>query len=193
VTRAVGRAAGPVALALALVIMLVVGCGKREGHVDEGGAFDVETMAYLSEARALHHQAGIKEDSGDLAGAVAALGRLTAATRPHPERTTPEVEEVLADALARRAELELRMGNTDAALASVHEGLRHAEAPTFFRGHLLEVEGLVEKARGGALADAGREEEARAARARAIELLDQAVKVQEGVIVAALRDAGGDR
>ena len=193
------RAAAPLALALALalvtaLVLLALGCGKRDGHVDEGGAFDLETMAYLSEARALHHQAGIKEDSGDLAGAVAALGRLTAAARPHPERTTPEVEEVLVSLPAvNEAAVELRMGNTDAALASVHEGLRHAETPTFFRGHLLEVEGLVEKARGGALADAGREAEARAARERAIDLLDQAVKVQEGVILAALRDGGGDR
>lgn len=180
-------------LTLLVAVALVVGCDKRDAPPEVGNAFDLETMAYLSEARALHHQAGIKEESGDLAGAVAAMGRLTAATRPHPSRTIPEVEEVLADALARRAELELRMGNTDAALASVHEGLRHAETDTFFRGHLLEVEGLAEKARGSALADAGREAEARAARERAIELLDKAVKVQEGVILSALRDAGGDR
>ncbi len=175
----------------ALALALTLACGKR--GAEEGSAIDVETMAYLSEARALHHQAGIKEEAGDLPGAVAAMGRLTAATRPHPERRTAEIEEVLADALARRAELELRLGKTEDALASVHEGLTHADGPTFFRGHLLEVEGLVEKARGGALADAGRAEEARVARARALELLEQAVKVQEGVILSSLRDAGGDR
>jgi len=170
---------------------LLFACGK--GTNPRGGddaPFDVETMAYLSEARALHHQAGIKEDTGDVPGAIAAMTRLTTAQRPHPERKVPEVEEVLADAYARKAELELRT-DPQAALLSTQEGLKHAESNTFFRGHLLEVEGLVEKARGASFADAGKPEEAKAARERAIRLLDEAVKVQEGVVNASLD--GGPR
>jgi hypothetical protein len=173
---------------------LTIACGRAPStRTDEGTPFDLETMAYLSEARALHHEAGIKEDSGDVSGAIEALSRLVVAKKPHPERRTPEVEEVLADAYARRAELELRAEKPELALKSIHEGLEHAEGPTFFRGHLLEVEGLVEKARSASFADAGKPEEAKAARARAIELLEQAVKIQDGVISASLRDAGGDR
>ena len=172
--------------AVALVSSLGFACGKASPRGDDGAPFDVETMAYLSEARALHHQAGIKEDAGDVAGAIATMSRLTSAARPHPERKVPEVEEVLADAFARRAELELRDGKPDAALGSVREGLGHAEAPTFFRGHLVEVQGLIEKARGASLADAGKPEEAKAARDRAIRLLDEAVKIQEGVVNASL-------
>ena len=172
--------------AVALVSSLGFACGKASPRGDDGAPFDVETMAYLSEARALHHQAGIKEDAGDVAGAIATMSRLTSAARPHPERKVPEVEEVLADAFARRAELELRDGKPDAALGSVREGLGHAEATTFFRGHLVEVQGLIEKARGASLADAGKPEEAKAARDRAIRLLDEAVKIQEGVVNASL-------
>ena len=177
-----------------VLLALVLACGRAPTtRADDGAPFDLETMAYLSEARALHHEAGIKEDTGDLPGAIDALARLVSAKKPHPERKTPEVEEVLADAYARRAELELRADKPELALKSVHEGLEHAEGPTFFRGHLLEVEGLIEKARGASLADAGKTEEAKAARARAVELLEQAVKIQDGVISASLRDAGGDR
>lgn len=172
--------------ALALAGALALGCGKGSPRGDDGAPIDVETMAYLSEARALHHQAGIKEDTGDIPAAIAAMARLTSAQRPHPERKVPEVEEVLADAYARKAELELRTNDTGAALGSVQEGLKHAESPTFFRGHLLEVEGLIEKARGSAFADAGKNDEAKAARDRAIRLLDEAVKVQEGVVNASL-------
>lgn len=173
-------------VALVASVLLAFACGKASPRGDDGAPFDVETMAYLSEARALHHQAGIKEDSGDLAGAIATMQRLTSASRPHPDRKVPEVEEVLADAFARRAELELRDGKPDAALGSVREGLSHAEAPTFFRGHLVEVQGLIEKARGASFADAGKAEEAKAARERAIRLLDEAVKIQEGVVNASL-------
>lgn len=181
-------------VSLALLVSLVVAfaCGKGSPRSDDGAPFDVETMAYLSEARALHHQAGLKEDSGDLPGAIAALSRLTTASRPHPERKVPEVEEVLADAFARRAELELRHGKPEEALVSVREGLTHAESPTFFRGHLVEVEGLIEKSRAAAFTDAGKPEEARSARDRAIRLLDDAVKIQEGVVNASL-DAGAGK
>ncbi|MBK8216306.1 MAG: hypothetical protein IPK71_21450 [Myxococcales bacterium] len=169
---------------VALALALAVACGRSTPRDD--AAFDVETMAYLSEARALHHQAGIREDEGDLPGAIGAMTRLTSAARPHPERRVPEVEEVLADAFARRAELELRAGNTDGAMVSVREGLVHAEGPTFFRGHLLEVEGLVEKARAASFQDAGKNDEAKAARERAIRRLDEAVKIQEAVVNASL-------
>ena len=174
------------ALALVACLVFAFACGKARPRGDDGAPFDVQTMAYLSEARALHHQAGIREDSGDLVGAIAAMTRLASATRPHPERNVPEVEEVLADAFARRAELELRAGKSDDALATVREGLAHAEAPTFFRGHLIEISGLVEKARGASFADAGKPEEAKVARDRAIRLLDEAVKIQEGVVNASL-------
>jgi tetratricopeptide (TPR) repeat protein len=169
---------------LALAVALAVACGRSAPPDD--APFDVETMAYLSEARALHHQAGIREDTGDLPGAIGAMTRLTSAARPHPDRKVPEVEEVLADAFARRAELELRAGKTEEAMASVREGLVHAEGPTFFRGHLIEVEGLVEKARAAALTDAGKSDEAKAARERAIRRLDEAVKIQEAVVNASL-------
>ena len=177
----------------------VVGCAKKEAApsstattapVDAAPVVDLQVMAFLSEARALHHEANIKEDEGDLASAVTVMMRLVRATHPHADQTIPEVEEVLADAWARLAELNLKQRDLDAAARAVTEGLAHAPEPTYFRGHLLEVEGIILEARATDLADAGKKNEAQRARARAIELLQEAVKVQEQVIGRALGDGG---
>jgi tetratricopeptide (TPR) repeat protein len=178
------------ALTVLLFVLGLACCGRK----DEGDApaVDTEIMAFLSEARALHHQANIKEDAKDLPGAIDAMERLVAARRPHPERKPPEVDEVLADAYARLAELELRRGTLERARNAIKSGLAHAPEPTYFRGRLIEVEGLVEEAQAAELADAGRPEEASRAREKAIQLLEQVVRIQDQVIRRSLanREAG---
>jgi hypothetical protein len=164
-------------------------CGRPDA--DPGGpAVDTELMAFLSEARALHHQADLREQSGDLAGAVGAIERLVAARQPHPAKRTPEIEEVLSDAYARLAELRLRNGELDAAGAAVTRGLDHAAEATYFRGHLVEVRGLIEEARAARLMDAGDAAEAARARERALQLLEEVVKIQEQVIQRSLAREG---
>jgi tetratricopeptide (TPR) repeat protein len=168
---------------------------SRHDSAEDGTPVDMEIMAFLSEARALHHEANLKEESGDLAGAIGAMERLTAARRPHPDRTgalsPPEVEEVLADAYARLAELRLKKGELDSAAAAVKSGLEHVAEATYFRGHLVEVQGLVEEARAAQLADAGNAEEAARAREHAIQLLEEVVKIQDQVIQRSLGKDGG--
>ena len=179
-----------------LLLALVAGFGlapscSRQVTSDDGTPVDTEIMAFLSEARALHHEANMKEDGGDLAGAVSAMDRLVAARRPHPERKGPEVEEVLADAYARLAELRLKKGELDPAAAAVKSGLEHVAEATYFRGHLVEVQGLIEEARAAQLADAGHAAEAARAREHAIQLLEEVVKIQEQVIQRSLGKDGG--
>ncbi|MBL8611677.1 MAG: hypothetical protein JNL38_30320 [Myxococcales bacterium] len=174
----------------------LVACSKGPQAVaepDAGQVVDVELMAYLSEARALHHQANLKEELGDLKGAIAAMDRLTTARRPAGGRIA-EVDEVLADAYARRAELELKIGDLAAADRSLRSGLEHAPDTSYFRGHLVEVQGLVEEARGAQLADAGKAAEAKQARERAITLLEEAIRIQEAVVARATgaRDGGAE-
>lgn len=179
-------------LALGLGFAATPGCSRHEGAADDGTpAVDSEIMAFLSEARALHHQANLAEEGGDLTGAVKAMDRLVAARRPHPERKTPEVEEVLADAYARLAELRLKVGELDPAGVAVKNGLEHVAEATYFRGHLLEVQGLIEEARAARLADAGRSEEAKQAREHAIQLLEEVVQIQDQVIQRSLAKDGG--
>jgi tetratricopeptide (TPR) repeat protein len=185
-------------LLILCAVMGVVGfgfapsCTRHDGQgTDDGTPVDMEIMAFLSEARALHHEANLKEEGGDVAGAASAMERLVAARRPHPERKAPEVDEVLADAYARLAELRLKKGELDPAALAVKNGLEHVAQATYFRGHLLEVQGLVEEARAAQLADAGNAAEAAKAREHAIELLEEVVKIQDQVIQRSLGKDGG--
>jgi hypothetical protein len=181
--------------AIALAFVLAIGCG-RDMPSDTNGSppIDTEVMAYLSEARALHHQANLKEEAGDLPGAIGSMERLASARRPHPEAKLPEVEEVLADAYARLAELELKRNGLPAASKAIDSGLTHAPEPTYFRGHLVEVQGLVMEASAAEFADAGKKEEAAKAREKAIQLLEEVVKIQDQVIQKSLtgRDGGAE-
>ena len=178
-------------LALGIGFAATPGCTRDGGDGESAPAVDTEIMAFLSEARALHHQANLAEDSSDLGVAVHAMDRLVNARRPHPERKTPEVEEVLADAYARLAELRLKKDELDPAALAVKAGLEHMPEATYFRGHLLEVQGLVEESRAAQLADAGRADEAKQARERAIQLLEEVVKIQDQVIQRSLAKDGG--
>jgi tetratricopeptide (TPR) repeat protein len=186
-------------VALACALALLGGCARTSisaqarAQEDGGVAIDTDVMAYLSEARALHHAANLKEDANDLAGAVAALEELVHAKKPHETERVPEVEEVLADTYARMAELRLRQKDVAGAEADARSGLQHAPDPTYFRGHLLEVSGVVEETRAAVLADAGQTEQASAARKRALDLLDQAVKVQDQVVTRSLGPPAGGR
>jgi len=162
----------------------VPGCPTAE---PQGTPIDARVMAFLSAARALHHEADIHERSGDARGALAPLERLVALPAP----TAVEVDEVLADTHARLAELRLGLGDLEGAGRDIQAGLLRVQGPTYFRGHLLEVEGLIEEARAAGLADAGHGDQAAAARARAMALLEEAVRVQQQVIEQALPAADG--
>jgi hypothetical protein len=191
----VRKGRGRLAAATLAGALAVTGCGRSErsapraSEADAGPVFDVETMAFLSKARALHHEANLREEAGDLRGAAAQVERIVRANRPHPDHVVPEVEEVLADAWARLAELDVRIGELRGAAEAAKEGLTHARGPTYFRGHLLEVQGIAEESRAAALADGGDARGAEKARAAAMHLLEEAVAVQDQVIAEAL-DAG---
>ena len=153
---------------------------------DDAAVVDTELLAFLSLARSHHHEATILEQSGDKRGAIDALRKITTAPKPHAGEKLPEVEEVLADAYARISDLELEIKDSENARKDVETGLRHAPDSTYFRGHLLEVYGVVEQTRAAELADAGQDGAAAEASAHALTLLRQAVDVQEGVIGRAL-------
>jgi tetratricopeptide (TPR) repeat protein len=192
---------GYLALALAAALALPLGVGGLAACRTEPGAsgcpsaepggkpIDSSVMAFLSIARARHHKADMREKSGDVPGAIVELEPLVAMQAP----AAVEVDEVLADTHARLAELRLASNDLDGAKREVEAGLLRARSATYFRGHLLEVEGLVEEARAARLADAGHADEAAGARTRAMALLEEAVRVQQQVIEQALPGDGGSR
>jgi hypothetical protein len=144
---------------------------------------DPALMAFLSRARAAHHVADQAEASSDLGGAVRALGEVT--TGPVPGSTqdpAAEVREVLADTLAREADLVSRSGDDERASGLIERGLGLVPTPTYFRGHLFEVRGLVEERRAARLKERGDVEGAAKARKLALDALDTAMKIQAEVI-----------
>jgi hypothetical protein len=183
-------------LSCALAPLGVLACSRSRAPISaedrEDGAppIDTEVMAYLSLARALHHEANLSEDARDLPGAIAPLERLVHEAKPHEGTRVPEVEEVLADTYARLAELHLHEGDLPNANAAAKEGLSHSPEPTYFRGHLLEVQGIIDEARASSLADAGQVAAADRARTSAREHLKDAISIQEEVLKHATADAG---
>ena len=186
---------------LALVALATLPACRND---DDAPPIDTELVAYLSEARAFHHVANLAEDGGDLEKAANALDRLVAARRPHPERKAAEIEEVLADAYARLAELRLKDALKDvkrkgsaASLVSaddaVARGLEHAPEPTYFRGHLLEVRGLLEESRAATFADAGKPQDSKQASDKAVHLFEEVVKIQDQVIQRSLQSKEAGR
>jgi len=171
------------ALGLAACSRPELAAPERCAEQDAGTPVDPLLLAFLSRARAAHHAADNLEASGDLNGAVVQLQSLVAGPFPpgNGKELAPEVNEVLADTLARLADFHSRLGAFDQALADVRSGLEHAQSPSYFQGHLFEIHGLVEERRAKTL-DATDPQAAAAARARAIAMLEAAMALQSSVI-----------
>jgi tetratricopeptide (TPR) repeat protein len=149
---------------------------------------DQVLLAWLSKARTLHHLADLSEADGSIDRAVAPLEQLVGGTLP--PGGPPEAAEVMADTYARIAELRARRGDYERADQAVTSGLAYAPGPSYFRGHLLEVRGLVYEKESSDFEKAGREVEARKAREKALSASLDAVQIQDEVIRTTLGDAG---
>lgn len=152
---------------------------------------DAELIAFLSKARAAHHAADLAEAKQNLARAIQHVESIP--DGPVPTRT-PEVIEVLADAHARLADLRSRVGAFEEALRDVDRGLLLARSTTHFRGHLFEVRGIVHQRWMEALQASGDRAGAERERDAALEAFNEAIEIQDEVILKALpdpSDAGG--
>ena len=146
---------------------------------------DARLLAFLSKARVAHHRADLTQEDGDLDLAVAALEAVVA---PLPD--APEAIEVVADTYARLADMRSDLGDFEPALRDVEAGLALAERPTHFRGHLLEIKGVVLERRYRALDAVGEAEAAARAKAEALDAFKGAIDVQDQVIDDALSNGG---
>jgi len=157
---------------------------------EEGDSKPVDTLllAWLSKARTLHHLADLAEDEGSIDKAIAPLEQLVGGTLPRGQPA--EAAEVMADTHARLAELRTRRGDYAKADQDVASGLKFAPSPTYFRGHLLEVRGLIYQKEGDELAKAGKASEAKLAREKSLAASVEAMRIQDEVIKSTLGDAG---
>lgn len=172
-----------VRLVLLAGLALGAGCAKREPTQDcacSERVVDPVLLAFLSRARSAHHAADGHEAAGDSAAALRTLQQLVQG--PRPPGSPPEADEVLADTQARIADLLSAAGRFDLADAAIEQGLESAKAPTYFRGHLFEVRGVLEERREKALRSTGRGQEADQARDRSLSAYEEAMKIQASVI-----------
>jgi tetratricopeptide (TPR) repeat protein len=188
------------ALGLALILAALAGCGRDRSGDPPGsdvpagacvcepvGVVDPILLAFLSKARAAHHSADVALEAGDRAGAIRALESIV--TGPTPPGGLPEVAEVTADTRARLADLRSAGGDFDEAIREIEAGLALAPGPSHFRGHLVEVRGLVEERRAQSLDERGERDAAERARKAAVASFEEAIAIQDRVIADALEAA----
>lgn len=185
----------------ALALSLATACSRRApaeatacvcpGEAEQ--VVDPALLAFLSKARAAHHQADLDEGDKQLGKAVDALAGLIAGPRPGGQSPPPEAVEVLADTRARIADLRSQLGAIEPALREIDEGLLLASRPTHFRGHLFEVKGVVLERQMTLLKEQGDLPGAERAKAAAIKAYDEAIDIQNKVIESALPDGGPAR
>ncbi|HHH29570.1 MAG TPA: hypothetical protein ENK57_14660 [Polyangiaceae bacterium] len=171
--------------------MAMVACAEPETHsrpVPDCAVgrpvVDPALLAFLSKAKVVHHRADIAEQEDDLAAAVTALEQLTDGPIPRGSESQPppEAREVLADTLARMAEIDSRRGRFDEGRAHIARGLELAVEQTHFRGRLKEVLGVVEQRLHDELLEQGDEDGAKEAKERAIVAFQEAIAIQDEVI-----------
>lgn len=188
----------------ACIVLALAGCRARGRDAPECACagemvVDAPLLAFLSKARAVHHEADLAQEDGDIERAIGALEAVTRGPLPRAAsgELPPEAAEVAADTRARladlRSDLGARRGDLGAiadALGDVREGLALADKPTHFRGHLFEVKGLVLERQARMLDTRGEPEAAARIKATAVEAFDSAIKIQDQVIIEALGDSG---
>lgn len=176
-------------LLLMLVLALVgsvVGCSKGASppEGDAGVPVDPVLLAFLSRARSAHHIADQHEEAGRLEQAVDPLQRLVDGPVPggKAHAAPAEVREVMADTLARMADLKSQLERHEAALRDIERGLELAKETTYFRGHLFEVRGLVEERLAKSLEAKGDKNGAEEAKKRALDAAEKSMAIQAEVI-----------
>jgi tetratricopeptide (TPR) repeat protein len=189
-------------LVFALLVAGISGCAQETGQEIPQGTPSLETctcagvepvvdsalLAFLSKAKSAHELADIFVEDDKLEEALAALDQLVEGPLPGGDAPPPEVREVLADTLARTAEIRSELGAFEEAGRDLARGLERARERSLFRGRLMEVRGVVEQRRHDKLLEEGDEAAAKQAKARAIEAFQQAVEIQDDVIRQALGD-----
>jgi hypothetical protein len=186
------RAMRAALLGLTCAALALPACSRQERNDDCGPTervVDPALLAFLSRARSAHHAADLQESAGDSAAALRALNGLVSGAVP--AGNAPEVDEVLADTRARIADLLSRAERFDEADQEIGQGLTHAKSPSYFRGHLFEVRGLLEERREKALRGKGHGQEADKARDRSLSAYEEAMKIQAEVIGSAAPKPAG--
>jgi hypothetical protein len=178
---------------LLLLALLCAGCSRRDRSCSPGGTgapIDPALLAFLSRARAAHHLADNQEELHPDQALVTLRAVIHGPLPGRPETRPAEVREVLADTAARVADLESQRADFDGAARSVSAALPWVPEPSYFRGHLYEILGLVEERCAQSLSRGGNRVAADQAKDRALAAFEQSMNIQAEVIRSSSADAG---
>lgn len=161
------------------VLALLLGLGACADRRGPSRRDDEVAMALLGTARALHHEADVHESAGDFVRASQAMERVLALSLPP---TFADAADLRADAWGRLAELDLRRGDPERALARTREALAATPGESVLQARLHMVQGQSLRA----LADraAAARDEALAGRHReaALAALERSIAINERVL-----------
>ncbi len=180
-------------LTLSLWLLLSFGCSRADrscGAEAAGAPVDPALLAFLSRARAAHHLADAQEEQHPRQALTTLRAVLDGPLPGRPETRPAEVLEVLADTSARVADLQSQAQDYDAAVRSITKALPWVPEPSYFRGHLFEVLGIVEERRARALTQSGNAPAAEEAKNRALSAFEQSMSIQAEVIRTSSVNAG---
>ena len=180
-------------LILSLWLLLIASCSRDNhscGPESAGAPVDPALLAFLSRARAAHHLADSQEEQHPQAALTSLRAILDGPLPGRPETRPAEVLEVLADTSARVADLESQIEDYNRAVRSINAALPWVPEPSYFRGHLFEVLGIVEERRARALTQSGSAQAAEQAKNRALAAFEQSMSIQAEVIRTSSADAG---
>lgn len=178
---------------LLLLVLLALSCGRRDRSCSpesNRAPVDPALLAFLSRARAAHHLADNQEEHQPQKALTILKSIINGPLPGQPDTRPAEVHEVLADTAARIADLESQTEDFEAAVQSIITALPWVPEPSYFRGHLYEVLGLVEERRARALTRSGSAEAADQAKNRALTAFEQSMSIQAEVIRSSSADAG---
>ena len=179
--------------ALSLWLLLAFSCSRGDRSCRPEGSsapVDPALLAFLSRARSAHHLADSQEERRP-EQALTTLRAVLDGPLPGRAETRPaEVLEVLADTSARIADLQSQAQDFDGAAQSISKALPWVPEPSYFRGHLYEVLGIVEERRARALTQSGNVSAANDAKNRALTAFEQSMNIQAEVIRTSSADAG---
>jgi tetratricopeptide (TPR) repeat protein len=164
---------------VALALMLTAGCAAKRADLcpcPEGKQLDQELMLVLSSARALHHQADIHLQQGEVESAIEAVRQILALKL---DAKWPEAEEVRLDATARLAKLLLNKGDDEPALTLVDSAIASAPRESFYLSNVHSVRGEILEQRSKRLDGQGNKEGARQSAREAIAAFERSIAINK--------------
>jgi tetratricopeptide (TPR) repeat protein len=167
------------------------GCAKQPTQslcpCPDGKTLDQELMIVLSSARALHHQADIHLEQGEVEHAVEAVRQILSLKL---DATWPEAEEVRLDATARLAKLLLGRGDEAAALEAADKAIAAGPRASFYLSNLHSVRGEILEHRAKRLDREGKRDDAKRSGLDAIAAYEQSIRINKQLQQQLLQQGG---